>query len=165
MRKTKRIVIRPTPDDKKNRDAGKTFEITEMSAVRAEKWATRALSAMMNSGADIPPEAVRMGMGALVAIGLKAVLAVPFADAEGLLDEMLFCVEILPDPKHPEIRRPFDSEDIEEVSTILLLRSEVFEIHTDFSIADFLSKLGKSATANQTQDSLGTPTSQPLSAA
>ena len=164
MRKTKRIVVQPTLDGK-NRDAGKTFEITEMSAVRAEKWATRALSAMMNSGANIPVEVVQLGMGALAAVGLQALLVVSFAEAEPLLDEMLQCVEILPDPKNPAVRRPFDPDDIEEVSTILLLRSEVFEIHTGFSIAGFLSTLGKSATTGPTLDTLNAPTSPPQSPA
>lgn len=152
-RKTKTIRI-PAGD---SRDAGKTFLLTEMSGAEAEKWAIRALGAIANSGLDIPPEVIRMGMSALVAIGFRGMMTMSFADAEPLLDEMMECVQIVPDPKKPDIIRPADDEDIEEVSTRLMLRSEVFELHTGFSPADFLSKLGTSAI--QTQDTSDSSTS------
>lgn len=145
MRKTKTVTIRSTPG-RDNRDAGKTFLLTEMSAVRIEKWSQRALLALANSGLDIPPEVLRMGAGAVVAAGMRALLGVSFAEAEPLLDEMLDSVQIVPDAKRPEVLRPFDAEDIEEVSTLLTLRSEVIELHVGFSIAGYLSTLGQSAT-------------------
>lgn len=152
-RKTKTVRI-PAGD---SRDAGKTFLLTEMSAADAEKWAIRALGAISNSGLDIPPEFTQMGMGALVSIGFRGLMTMQFGEAEPLLDEMMECVQIIPDPKRPEVVRPADDEDIEEVQTRLLLRSEVFEIHTGFSPAGFLSKLGKAAT--KTPDTSDTPTS------
>lgn len=157
MRKEK-IVTVPASG---GRDAGKHFLITEFSALRAEKWATRALLALASSGMDIPPEVVRMGAGAIVAVGFRAMLTMAFADAEPLLSEMLQCVQVMPDKSKPDVLRPLDDEDIEEVSTLLLLRSEVIELHTGFSPADFLSTLGKSAAA-PTPDSSDTPTSASL---
>lgn len=153
-RKTKTLRI---PADPPSRDAGKTFLITEMPAAHCEKWAMRALMAVANSGLDIPPDVMRMGMGALVAVGFKGLLTMAFAEAEPLLDEMMACVEFVPDPKNPSVVRPVDDEDIEEVKTRLLLRSEVFELHTDFSPAAFLSKLGTAA--NKTPDTSDSPTS------
>ena len=148
-RKEKTITIpAPTGEGQTSRDTGKTFKITEMSAVRAEKWATRALFAIANGGVDIPPEVLQMGAGAVVASGFRALITMAFADAEPLLDEMMQCVVIVPDRKAPEITRPVDEEDIEEVQTLLLLRSEVIELHTGFSPAAFLSKLGSAATTN-----------------
>lgn len=146
-RKTKTIII---PKAEGNRDSGKTFLITEMSAAASEKWALRALGAIANSGMEIPAELMQLGMGTLVAVGFKGLLTMQFDDAEPLLDEMMACIAILPDPKNPNVQRPVDDEDIEDVTTRLLLRSEVFELHTGFSPAGFLSKLGKSA--NQTPD-------------
>lgn len=146
-RKTKLITI---PKAEGNRDSGKTFLITEMSAAQAEKWALRALGAIANSGMEIPEEVMRLGMGTLVAVGFKGLLTMQFDEAEPLLDEMMECVVFVPDPKRPDIVRPIDDEDIEDVTTRLSLRSEVFELHTGFSPAGFLSKLGKSA--NQTPD-------------
>lgn len=159
MRKTKVVPVPST--DRDNRDAGKLFFITEMGAVQSEKWATRALLAMASGGIDIPPEVLRMGMGAVLAAGFRSLMTMAFADAEPLLDEMMQCVSIIPDPKRKDVTRPLDDEDIDEVSTLLLLRSEIVELHTGFSIAAFLSNMGKAAqtTDNPTPDTLDTPTS------
>jgi len=159
-RKTKLVVI-PTSDDKDrpNRDAGKAFKITEMSAVRAEKWATRALLAIADSGVDISPEVMRAGMGAMVAVGFRALLTTSFVDAEPLLDEMMSCVELLPDRTRQDVTRPLDDEDIEEISTLVKLRGEVVELHTGFSVAAYLSKLGAAVQAQATSDSSDTQTS------
>lgn len=162
-RKTKLVTIPPATTGTENRDAGKTFLITEMSPVRSEKWCQRALLAASASGIDIPPEVIRMGVGACLAAGLKALLTMSFADAEPLLDEMVQCVQFVPDRKAPDVVRSLDEEDVEEVLTLLLLRQEVVELHTGFSIAAFLSKLGTAATGNQTQDTGDTPTSPRLS--
>jgi len=159
-RKTKTLRI-PIADG--NRDGGKTFLITEMSAAQSEKWAVRALGAVANSGLDIPADVLAMGMGALVAVGFRGLLTMGFDEAEPLLDEMMDCVVIVPDPKNPSVVRPVDDEDIEEVTTRLVLRSEVWELHTGFSPAAFLSKLGTAAT--QTPDTSDTPTSRKRSAA
>ena len=158
-RKIKTITI---PQSEGNRDSGKTFLLTEMSAAQSEKWALRALGAIANSGMEIPADVLRLGMSTLVAVGFKGLLTMQFDEAEPLLDEMMTCVEIIPDPKRVEIRRPVDDEDIEDVSTRLTLRSEVFELHTGFSPAAFLSKLGTAAT--QTPDTNGLPTSPKPSA-
>ena len=157
-RKTKTVIV-PSTGGRDNRDAGKQFLITELDAVRTEKWATRALLAIASSGTDIPPEVLQMGAGAVVAAGMRALVTMSFAEAEPLLDEMMECIAFIPDPKHPTITRPFDHEDIEEVTTIWLLRSEVVEIHTGFSPAAFLSTLGKAAqTTDPTPDLQGTQT-------
>ena len=141
MRKTKTVILPATA----GRDAGKAFLVTEMDAFRGEKWATRALLSMMKSGIDIPPEVLRMGMGAIAAVGFRALLTMAYEDAEPLLDEMMGCVQVIPDPRRTDVLRPLDPEDVEEVSTLLTLRNEVMEIHTGFSVADFLSNLAKGA--------------------
>lgn len=143
MRKTKLVIVPGTKDE--TRDAGKAFLITEMPAVKAEKWAMRALLAVASSGADIPPEVVKMGAAALMAAGFRALLTMAFADAEPLIDEMMQCVVLVPDRTRQDVTRPVDEDDIEEVSTLMLLRSEVIELHTGFSPAAFLSKLGAAA--------------------
>lgn len=159
MRKSKLVVIPSPTDGSTNRDAGKAFLVTEMDSVRAEKWAIRALLAVTSSGVDIPPEVAQMGAGALMAAGFRALLTMAFADAEPLLDEMMNCVVIVPDPKRPDTTRPIDDVDIEEVMTRLHLRSEVVELHTGFSVAAFLSRLGTVA-MNTTRDTPAPPTSQ-----
>lgn len=151
-RKTKIVRI-----SEEGRDKGKSFLITEMPAHQSEKWALRALNAIARSGQDIPPEVLRMGWGALAVVGLRSLLTMSFHEAEPLLDEMLDCVEFLPDPKKPDLVRPLDDEDIEEMKTRLFLRDEVWEVHTGFSVAAFLSSLRKAA--NPIPDSSLSPTS------
>lgn len=160
MRNTKFIAI---PSDPPTRDSGKLFKLTEMPADAAERWALRAMFAITKNGADVPEELQHMGWGALVALGLRGLLTMGFEAAAPLLDEMMACAEIVPDPSKRDLTRPIDSEDIEEVMTRLHLRDQVWLLHTGFSIAGYLSTLGQSAT-NRTQDTSDTPTSPGLSA-
>lgn len=148
-RKTKIVTM---PADA-GRDAGKTFVLTEMDAATGERWAFRALFAMASNGADIPPEVQNMGWGALAAFGVRSLLTMQFEEAVPLLDEMMDCIVVLPDPKKPNVTRPIDADDIEELTTRLLLRSEVFNLHTGFSIAAFLQELGKKAAARASNTS------------
>lgn len=117
-----------------------------MSAAKAERWATRALLAVARSGVDMPDGAAEAGMATLAVIGLRALSFISFEEAEPLLDEMMECVQIIPDPeKNPNFVRQLVEDDIEEVSTRLYLRAEVFELHTGFSMLDMISKSQKSA--------------------
>lgn len=129
MRKTADITITD-----EGRDKGKVFRLREMSAMQAEKWAARALLALAKSGVDIPDEISEMGMAGMVALGIKSLVGVSFRDAEPLLDEMLGCIKIVPDPARPQIERPLIDGDIEEVRTLVTLRKEVFTLHTGFSL-------------------------------
>jgi hypothetical protein len=158
-RKTSLFVVAEPTDGKANRDQGKTFLITEMAARKGEKWATRALNLMARSGVDLPPDFLRSGMAAMFVVGLQALTSVEYAGAEPLLDEMLDCVALVPDPSKPTVTRPVHLDtDIEEVSTYLALRTAIFELHTGFSVAGVLSTLGTLARRSNTSD---TPTSDP----
>lgn len=128
-----------TLDSAYGRDASKAFLLTEMSATQAEKWAIRALLALTRAGIEVPDNVMSMGMGAVAAIGMRAFGNLSFDEAEPLLDEMMHCVQIVPDPRVPAIRRPVDTEDVEEVRSLLFLRNEVVALHTGFSIAGELS--------------------------
>jgi hypothetical protein len=144
-----------------NRDTGKTFRITEMPAVQAEKWAARALLAMSRSGVEIPEEAMTAGAATLLAAGLRSFTSMAFEDAEQLLDEMFDCVQFVPDPKQPLVTRALIDDDIDEVATRLLLRGEVIEVHTGFSVTATLSTLGAAAKAKAGSSDM--QTSQPSS--
>ena len=152
-RKTKAVTI-----THEGRDKGKTFLITEMSPVKAEKWATRALIAVARSGSAEMPEGMKEGLqeagfAGIAALGARAITTIAYEDAEPLLDEMMACVHFVPDTSKIDqmtllpIVRPRNEDDIEEVHTILLLRSEVIELHMGFSIAAFLSTIGAAARA------------------
>lgn len=125
------------------RDESKKFRITEMSAYRAEKWAFRMFLAMKGTGGRIPEGAEKLGMVGVAIAGLNAFLAAPvsFAEIEPLLDEMLTCVQMIRDHKHPDIPTDLRDGDILDVRTLGWLRSEVLRVHTGFSAADAFSKL------------------------
>lgn len=133
MRHTKDVVIAA-----EGRDKGKRFLITEMSATQAEKWAARALLALGRGGFEYSAELRSVGMSAIAVAGLGALLRTHYEDVEPLLDEMMACVQIYPDPK-ASFTRALYPDDIEEVYTLAILRSEVFELHTGFSVAGALS--------------------------
>lgn len=157
MRKTKDVKI-----EMEGRDLGKVFRITEMSAVAGEWWATRAFLALANSGVDLGEVPEGAGMAGLAMVGIRALGTIKAADAKPLLDEMLMCVRIVPDPdKNPTFSRDLVEEDLEEIATIIHLRSEVFELHTDFSIRDAISRsLAERDLVSTQTTSGGSPTSQ-----
>jgi hypothetical protein len=115
-----------------NRDKGKVFKIEEMSADAAEQWALRAFFAIMNAGIEIPDGIADMGFAGIATAGLKALGAVPYEVAKPLLDEMMDCVQIIPDPAKPNVARALFPGDIEEVATRLKLRKAVFDLHIAF---------------------------------
>lgn len=115
-----------------NRDFNKKFRLTEMPALRAERWATRLFLGLAKSGVDIPDNIQNAGMAAVAALAFKTLSGIDYEFAEPLLDEMLTCVRVLPDPRKPDLERDWIEEDFEEVTTILRLRKEVFELHTNF---------------------------------
>jgi hypothetical protein len=131
--------------DTEGRDQGKVFFIREMSARRTEKWAARAIFALAHAGVDIPSDINGSGIAGVALLGVQALMHVKFEEAEPLLDEMFECVQILPDPKNPDVRRFLIEDDIEEVTTRLKLRMEVFNLHVGFSVAGEPSSLASSA--------------------
>lgn len=122
-------------DIKTGRDAGKTFVITEMPCSQAEKWAIRAFLAMAQSGVDIPDNIASAGFAGLAQLGFGALSKISFDAAEPLLDELMSCVVIMPNPAAPDVVRGLIEDDIEEISTRFKLRTEVLKLLTGFSIA------------------------------
>lgn len=116
----------------KGRDAGKVFYIREMSATQAEWWAIRAGMAMARSGVELPDNFADMGIAAMAGTGLKMVSQIPPAEAKPLLDELMECVQCVPDASNQNIKRRLIDDDIEEIATRLKLRAEVFKLHVDF---------------------------------
>lgn len=125
------------------RDDGKTFQLTEQDAVAAEKWGWRMYLATKGTAGNIPDEVAQLGMVGVAIRGINAFLAAPmrFDELEPLLDELLACVRIIRDPRHPDVATAITPGDIEEIKTVAWLRSEVLRVHTGFSFADALSSL------------------------
>jgi hypothetical protein len=117
------------------RDKGKMFQITEMPASKAEKWAIRTMLALGKSGVDIPDDLAAQGMAGIASLGIRALTSLNYDDAEPLLAEMFDCVKCVPDPTRPEVTRALVEDDIEEVATRLSLRKDILSLHIDFFTA------------------------------
>ncbi|WP_147196046.1 hypothetical protein [Pantoea sp. CCBC3-3-1] len=115
--------------DSKDRDAGKTFFIREMSASQAEWWAIRAGMAMARNGVELPENFADMGMAAMATTGLSMVAKIPLDEARPLLAELMECVQAVPSQG---VKRALIEDDIEEVATRLKIRAEVFKLHVAF---------------------------------
>jgi hypothetical protein len=94
----------------------------------------RALFALMNGNIDLPDNFAVLGMAGMAQMGLKALGSLKWEVAAPLLAEMLECVEYYPDPKNKKTRLRSDlwASQVEEVSTRLKLRLEVFQLHVGF---------------------------------
>lgn len=131
MRRTETVEIT------EGRDAGKKYQITEMSAEAAEWWATRALQAVASAEFDVGNLLVKqegdaqMPLAEMAKKGLKAIMSVDPVKIKPLLDEMMACVQILV-PATQKPRALLDG-DIEDVKTRFMLRKAVMELHLGFS--------------------------------
>lgn len=160
-RKTLTVTIPPPEEGASNRDAGKVFLLTEMPASDGERWGFRALLALARAGIEIPEDIANAGMAGVHAVGgLRLNGSLHPEDVEPLLEDMMACVQRIPDPKHPEVIRALVEDDIEEVATRLRLRGEVMQLHLGFSIAGVLSTLGASAKSR-----MGASSSTPIAPA
>lgn len=121
-----------------SRDDGKRFIITEMAASQGEKWGARALNALLASGIEIPSAVAAGGLRGLAMAGvsgLSGFSGIPWELLEPLLDEMMTCVQIMPDVNRPDVVRKLIESDIEEIKTRLLIRNAWLELHVGFSFA------------------------------
>jgi hypothetical protein len=166
MRKTKDIAIPGAPQGTSNRDGGKKYRITEMSARAAEDWVVRAFLAINAAGVDISDEARAAGAASVISEGMAGFLRMKPADAIPLLDEMMACVQVL-DLTHGRYRDLDLDDDIEEVATRFQLRGEVIELHTGFPVTAALSTLGAAVKRSMASPAMSTSPSmsEPSSAA
>lgn len=126
------------------RDAGKNFKLTEMPSTKAEKWALRALLLLRGSGERVPENMAGVGWEMIAILGINVFLqgSIKADELDPLLDELMGCVQIIRDPRAPEVSTALVSDDdVEEVKTRLWLKSEVLRLHTGFSPGDALSQL------------------------
>lgn len=158
--KTKVVTI-----TREGRDRGKTFLISEMDAMRAEGWAWRMLHVVMSAGIQVPDGIFSMGMAGVSILGLRALQGIRWEDVKPLHDELLSCVQTVPDSHNMNVVRALDVSDVDEPLTLMILKSEVFELHTGFSIAGAVSKSLSAPAASDQPESSTTPTSHAQSAA
>jgi len=117
------------------RDAGKVFRITEMPASQAERWAVKAFLAASKGGIQLPDNVAEAGFAGIAQVGFAMLMNMQADSAFELLDEMMQCVQMQPNPAKPEVVRGLVDDDIEEVMTRVQIRKAVFDLHVDFSQA------------------------------
>lgn len=141
-----------------SRDAGKYYLLTEMTAAKAEKWAARAFMTLSRSGVDVPPGIASLGIIGVFMVSFQAFRYASFVEIEPLMDEMMGCIQALPDPGNALKSRPLIDTDTEEIETRWELRREILELHAGFTIAELASMLADSAKKLNTTSN-NTPTS------
>lgn len=147
----KREIVKVPDGYGRDSERGTVFLITEWPAEVAERWAMRALIAYNRGGGQVPVEAISGGMEAIFWLGINTFLRGQMQADEviPILNELLQCVKIIRDPKaiSADSGGPVatdlieGADDIEEIKTRLWLRSEVLRVHTNFSVADLVSRL------------------------
>jgi len=117
-----------------NRDEGKEYVIREMPCRQATRWAVKLFAALLNAGMKVPEGMALSGMAGASLIGFDSMSNLKAEDAQALLDELLGCVQIVRDRRHPE--KSFEmvsDDDVEEVATYFKLAREAFMLHVGFS--------------------------------
>ncbi|SPX93781.1 Uncharacterised protein [Morganella morganii] len=114
----------------KGRDAGKMFVVTEMPVTKADNWAMRAMFALANAGIDIGDVSPSMGMMGIGQVAIKALANIRAEVGIPLLNELLDCAQIV--PSGGNARQIEVDTDIQDITTLLLLRKEALLIHIGF---------------------------------
>ncbi|OBU13012.1 hypothetical protein [Morganella psychrotolerans] len=114
----------------KGRDAGKMFVVTEMPVTKADNWAMRAMFALANAGIDIGEVSPAMGMMGIGQVAIKALANIRADVGIPLLNELLDCAQII--PSGGNARQIEMDSDIQDITTLLLLRKEALVIHIGF---------------------------------
>ncbi|HDI3034391.1 hypothetical protein G9G39_06835 [Cronobacter sp. EKM101R] len=119
--------------EENNRDKGKEFIITEMSAWDAEELAQDLFRAMGEANfSGIPADVIAMGCAGLATLGLNVLSSAPPAVARQLKERLMSTVQIVITHEGNCQVREVKPIDFEEVSTIRNLMDEVFKINFDF---------------------------------
>lgn len=144
MRRVERLTIPGVRSEAPGeRDNGKVFVLTEMSAYAGQDWALRALLALAASGAELPAGAMAGGWAGLAGFGVTALLRAPYGALKPLLDEMLEQAKYEHKPKQPlQDIAPGVNCCVEEIKTFLTIQMALFKLHTGFSAAVELPTTG-----------------------
>lgn len=122
-RKTCRLTI---TDD--GRDKGKTFIITELSALDIERWTVRLVLALGKNGVSLPQIQVDSGFAGIAGLLWVLIAQISPEEAENLLATMLEGLKI----DEGKITRDLVPDDIEEADTLLQIRMAWVDLHAGF---------------------------------
>jgi hypothetical protein len=112
------------------RDAGKTFHVKEWACIKTEHWIMRVVLGLGKAGVEIPLEILQLGAGPTAYAIASQVVKLPAEEGIKLADELMDCVTIV----EQRLTRKLIDEDIEDVSTRLLLKGEVLKLLFGFFV-------------------------------
>lgn len=163
-RESKPVIVPEFPGTR-DRDKGKIFVLTEWPAARADDWFQKMVFAANRDGGMIPMNLKGIGLEGIAVLAANTWLRGNVRSEEiiPLWNELLQCVQIVRDPKRPDVVTTLNEDDVEEVATRQWLRLEVLSLHLNFSVADVLWTLWSSITAKFQEVSSTTQTSPPPS--
>ncbi|MFT8720027.1 hypothetical protein [Acetobacter sp.] len=113
-------------------DKGKVFVITRMNAFAADKWGRHVMQAAISSGADLAGLNADDGLAGVAAAGINIFGIMDPTKTDVLLDQLMKCITVQPDPNNAAIRRPLHETDIVEIETVGWLQKEAFSLHVGF---------------------------------
>lgn len=134
MRETKDIVL--MDEDLEGKPVELHFKLTQMSAIKQERWINRVVALFVSSNAkDMGSVQSILGSGKIESImalfnGLK------YEDIEPLYNELLECVQYIPDKDNPSYTQPMTAKNadtvITDVRNLYTLRFESLKINFSF---------------------------------
>ncbi len=122
----------------KDRDKDLAFQLTEMPAMKAEKWKIRAIMLLLSSDIEMPQGAsIEEGINQFMVGGaeklFKALSKVDVDKAINLFDEMLYsCVQLSTQGVNTQLNEAIIDSNVEDSSTLTKLRFECLKLHFDF---------------------------------
>lgn len=121
-----------TIDDADSSDNGKVFRITEKPVYDTEFWAMRAFGGMLAAGVNMP-DITQASAEMLYHFGLASFMKIEPYLLKELLDEMMECVKLVPQPKtEPGVARDLLPGDIDDIQTLFKVRIETVKLHLSF---------------------------------
>lgn len=166
-RKKERVIETP------GRDKGKLFILTEMDAIRGDRWATQAsrliADAVVAGAASEPPGGMAgLAVAAQPVLGQSAemtpaqvleALRISQALQDPSLDEWWGCVQFQPANRQlaPQTIIQGDGCQIEEIGTITQLRRDVLDLHLGFFTQESTSTTKTPSPVRKRRASFGTP--------
>lgn len=120
-----------------NRDFGKKFVITEMSAVEGERLSQDLYRTMAQDGFyKVDPSVVAMSCVGLATIGLSVIAAASKEAAQEINKSLLATIKTIIEHEGKQQERLLDPEvDIEEISTLRELKDQVIKLNFGFLTA------------------------------
>lgn len=112
------------------RDKGKTYRITEWSAIQTERWILRAVFGLGKAGVDIPPEVLQLGAAPTAYAIASQASKLPSRLGLRLADELMECVQRVEEA----LDRSLVENDIEDVTTRFTLKGEVLKLTFGFFV-------------------------------